>query len=340
MNTWTLGPLVISSQMLVIAAAVVAAYAVMKLRLRSALPKGAGYERPLEALLIWFLAWKLSVILFQAQSVWNDLMTLIYFSGGIKGAWLATLLAASYVGYKDRKSPNRSVFLDSWLVSILSGYTLYRILEAALLEENVTTNAIIAVLGISAIVIGWMGKSQTGRKKMQTVFVTFVMAHALLSAVAANTWDKSGLASQASDEIGIGIGQTAPDFELSTLEGTKVKLSDFRGKKVLINFWATWCPPCRVEMPVMQKFYAEYKDNNVVILSVDATHTEASQTVVESFQKHWGLTFPLVLDVDGQVGKTYQVSAYPATYVLDEQGVIRKKHQGAMDEDMLKKAVR
>lgn len=340
MNTWTLGPVVVSGQVLIVAAAVVAAYVVMRLRLRSALTKGTGYERPFEAMLIWFLVWKLSVILFQAQSVWNDPMTLLYFSGGTKGAWLATLLAACYVAYKDRSSSNRGIYLDAWLVSIVSGYTLYRILEVAFLEGHVTTNAIIALLGIGTVVIGWIREPQAGRRRMQTVFVSFVIIHALLSAVAANTWDKPGSGSQASDVIGIGIGQTAPDFELLTLEGTKVKLSDYKGKKVMINFWATWCPPCRVEMPVMQKFYSENQDNNVVILSVDATHTEASQTVVESFQKHWGLTFPLVLDVDGQVGKTYQVSAYPATYVLDEQGIIRKKHQGAMDEDMLKKAVK
>ncbi|WP_028551811.1 redoxin domain-containing protein [Paenibacillus sp. UNC451MF] len=340
MNTWTLGPLVVSGQVLIVAAAVVAAYAVMRLRLRSALPKGTGYERPFEAILIWFLIWKLSVILFQSQNVLNEPRTLLYFSGGVKGAWLATLLAAGYVWYKDRASPIRAVYIDSWLVSIISGYTIYRMLEVAFLEGNITTNAVIAVLGIGTVVLGWMREPQAGRSRMQTLFLSFVIMHALLSAVASNTWDKSGWGSQAASEIGIGIGQIAPDFELTTLEGTKAKLSDYKGKKVLINFWATWCPPCRVEMPVMQQFYSEYKDKNVVILSVDATHTEASQTVVASFQRHWGLTFPLVLDVDGQVGKTYQVSAYPATYVLDEQGVIRKKHQGAMDEDMLKKAVR
>ncbi|GAA4866420.1 hypothetical protein GCM10023310_52570 [Paenibacillus vulneris] len=340
MNTWTLGPLVMSGQVLAVIAAVIAAYAVMKLRLRGALPAGTGYDRPFEAILLWFLIWKLSVILFQTQSVWSDPMRLIYFSGGVRGAWLATVLTVCYVGYKDRSSPNLAVYIDSWLISILSGYTVYRILDIAFLEGNVTTNAIIALLGIGAVVIGWMREPQAGRRRMQTLFFSFVLVHALFSAVAANTWDKSGLQSQASDEIGIGIGQTAPDFELMTLEGEKVKLSDFRGKKVLINFWATWCPPCRVEMPVMQTFYSENRDNNVVILSVDAMHTEVSRVVVESFRKHWGLTFPLVLDSDGQVGKTYQVSAYPATYVLDEQGIIRKKHQGAMDEEMLRKAVR
>jgi len=90
----------------------------------------------------------------------------------------------------------------------------------------------------------------------------------------------------------------------------------------------------------MERFYSEYKEKDVVILSVNATQTEASKVVIKAYIVHWGLTFPVVLDETGEVGKMYKVAAYPATYLIDEQGIIRKKVQGPMNEDSLRKAVR
>ncbi|WP_249866327.1 redoxin domain-containing protein [Paenibacillus konkukensis] len=340
---WTLGPLVLSSQIVIAASAAVAGYITLRARLRRLLPPEARYDRAWDAALLWLVLWKLSALLFQPISLLENPADLLYSSGGMRGIWLATFITLGYVWFRDHKSPNRTIYIDSWLVSILVGYTLYRILAVLFLEGNASTNAVISVLGIVLLAAWRKVRPQAGSRGVSTLFVSFVILHALISTVAANTWEKSGgFGVQAAEDAaeGLGIGQRAPDFELFTLEGQAVKLSDFRGKKVLLNFWATWCPPCRIEMPVMQKFYSEYKDRDVVILSVDARHTEVSQAPVEAFKSHWGLTFPLVLDVEGQVGKTYQISAYPATYVLDEQGIIRKKHQGAMDEDMLKKAVR
>ncbi|MFE5322651.1 redoxin domain-containing protein [Paenibacillus sp. NPDC056579] len=343
MNAWTFGPFVLTSSMLIIVAAIAVGYAVMRFRLQNALPAGSSYDRAFEVVLIWLLVWKLSIVLFNPQGVIDNPMTLLYYSGGSKGAWIAVLLAAGYVWYKDRKSPYKAVYIDAWLISIIAGYTTYRLLAAVVQDGHAVTNGAAVAIGIATIVLWWIREPQAGRKTMHAVFISFVIAHALLSSLAMSTWEKSaGAVAQDAEgtPVGIGIGQRAPDFELLTLDGQKVKLSDFRGKKVLINFWATWCPPCRIEMPIMQQFYSQQKDNNVVILSVDATHTELNSSIVESFVNHWGLTFPVVLDADGQVGKTYQVAAYPATYTLDENGIIRKKHQGAMDEEMLKKAIR
>jgi len=344
MNAWTLGPLVLSGKVLVIAAAIAIAYIVMRLRLRSALPEGSSYERAFEALFIWIVVWKLSIFLFNPQEIIASPMMLLYYSGGSKGAILAALLAAAYVVFKDYKSPLKIVYIDSWLMSILAGYTSYRIAAVVLQEGNTITNGAVALLGAAFIGTRWIREPRAGGSGMQTLLVAFVVAHAVVSTLAANTWEKPASVATAEDAegvpVGIRVGQRAPDFELQTLDGVKVKLSDFRGKKVLVNFWATWCPPCRVEMPVMQKFYAEHKDKDVVILSVNATKTELNTMIVQSFVDHWGLTFPVVLDADGQVGKTYQIAAYPATYTVDEHGIIRKKHQGAMDEEMLLKAIR
>lgn len=136
-------------------------------------------------------------------------------------------------------------------------------------------------------------------------------------------------------EIGLQEGNKAPNFGLKTLDGQEVKLSDMVGKKVILNFWATWCPPCKAEMPHMQEFYEEQKNNQVTILAVNLTTSEKSSDNIGSFVKDYGLTFPIVLDSEGQVGQTYQAVTIPTSYIIDTKGVIRKKIVGPMDKEMM-----
>lgn len=131
-------------------------------------------------------------------------------------------------------------------------------------------------------------------------------------------------------------GAEAPEFELTTLDGETVKLSDYRGKKVILNFWATWCPPCKAEMPHMQNFYEENKDKGVEILAVNLTNMDKGVEEVETFVKEYGLTFTIPLDEEGVAGTTYQAFTIPTSYILDENGVITKKIVGPMDENMMK----
>ncbi|MCZ8513698.1 TlpA disulfide reductase family protein [Paenibacillus filicis] len=137
---------------------------------------------------------------------------------------------------------------------------------------------------------------------------------------------------------GISLGNKAPDFELQSLEGKKVKLSDYRGKKILVNFWATWCPPCRVEMPEIEKFYEEFKSKDVVVLAINLTQTEKSADDVPKFVHDYGLTFPVALDEKGNVIENYKVVAYPTSYIIDSQGIIQDKYQGAINYDIMKKS--
>ncbi|WP_068776261.1 peroxiredoxin [Paenibacillus sp. FJAT-26967] len=141
-------------------------------------------------------------------------------------------------------------------------------------------------------------------------------------------------------EEGIQKGQIAPDFDLTDLAGNPVKLSEYRGKTVFVNFWATWCPPCRAEMPHMQKVHDKYKDKNVVFLAVNLTHTEEKPAAVHEFADNYGLTFPIVLDEEGKVSKKYQIVAYPTTYIVDKQGVIREKYQGAINDEIMEDAIK
>ena len=137
-------------------------------------------------------------------------------------------------------------------------------------------------------------------------------------------------------EEGLVKGDMAPDFELTTLDGEKVQLSDLKGKKIIVNFWATWCPPCKAEMPHMQNYYEDFaKDENVEILAVNLTSGDKVESV-QNFVEDYGLTFPIPMDVEGKVGETYQAITIPTSYMIDTQGRIQNKIVGPMDENMMK----
>lgn len=135
-----------------------------------------------------------------------------------------------------------------------------------------------------------------------------------------------------SEDIGLELGEIAPDFELETLDGETAKLSDFRGEKVLLNFWATWCPPCRAEMPDMQKFHEE---TNVNILAVNLIETESSPQNVPEFKDELGLTFPILLDKGSELTTEYKIMAYPTSFMIDTNGRIQYKAFGAINYDIM-----
>ncbi|MBM7622058.1 peroxiredoxin [Bacillus tianshenii] len=130
-------------------------------------------------------------------------------------------------------------------------------------------------------------------------------------------------------------GNPAPDFELTTLEGEKMKLSDYKGKKIILNFWATWCPPCKAEMPHMQEFYEKNSDE-IEILAVNLTNVDKGQDAIKGFVEEYGLTFEIPLDEEGMIGMQYQAFTIPTSYVIDSNGIIQKKVVGPMDEEMMK----
>ncbi|MEH7459994.1 redoxin domain-containing protein [Bacillus sp. JJ1127] len=139
---------------------------------------------------------------------------------------------------------------------------------------------------------------------------------------------------------GIEVGKIAPDFELSKLDGTTVKLSDLKGKKVILNFWATWCGPCQQEMPDMEAFYKTHKDD-VEILAVNYTVSERAngEEKVKQFAKEKGLTFPVLLDKDISATTTYKVITIPTSYFVDTKGVIQDKFIGPMTQKEMEKRI-
>jgi peroxiredoxin len=124
-------------------------------------------------------------------------------------------------------------------------------------------------------------------------------------------------------------GDTAPDFQLRDMNGRVVALSDLRGKVVLLNFWATWCGPCRVEMPAMERLYRAYDRKDFEILAVS---TDAQGVVVtRPFQQENKLTFPILHDADFRVGLSYGARTLPMTFMVDREGIVRQHIFGARD---------
>lgn len=139
------------------------------------------------------------------------------------------------------------------------------------------------------------------------------------------------LGAQDGERNAVRVGDLAPDFYLRDLHGETVRLSQFRGKVVLLNFWATWCGPCLIEMPALEQLYQRFGRKDFEILAISTDPQGAA--VTRPFQRERGLTFPILHDPDMHVGLTYGVRTLPLSFMVDRRGVIRKKIFGARDWD-------
>lgn len=130
-------------------------------------------------------------------------------------------------------------------------------------------------------------------------------------------------------------GDTAPGFTLKTLDGDTVSLSDFRGHPVLINFWGTWCPPCRDEMPLVVAAFRAHQDARLVVLAVDGRDQETSTRAVRNFVAEFQMPFPVPLDEKGTVRKRYKLRGLPTTVFIGADGVLRAVNIGPLSEAAL-----
>jgi peroxiredoxin len=158
-------------------------------------------------------------------------------------------------------------------------------------------------------------------KKSQRLFthiaiLTLGLAWIIISA------DKTGLSISGSTSAPQ-KGFLAPDFNLSTTSGETIKLSDLRGQPVLVNLWATWCPPCRAEMPAIEKIYNEYKDEGLIVLAIDMTYQDTASDI-PAFVNEYSLTFPILLDESGNVGTNYQLRSLPSSFFIGRDGIINE----------------
>lgn len=128
---------------------------------------------------------------------------------------------------------------------------------------------------------------------------------------------------------GTRVGFLAPAFSLDRLDGGRSSSTEFRGKVVLLNFWATWCGPCRAEMPSLEALSHEFPSQDFVVVGISSDYEGAQ--IVQPFMESFGLTFPILLDPEMAVNDRFEVRSIPSSLVLDRQGVIRYKFFGAMD---------
>jgi len=128
------------------------------------------------------------------------------------------------------------------------------------------------------------------------------------------------------------VGAHAPDFIAETLSGDEVHLRNLRGKPVVLNFWATWCPPCRAEMPLLQQYYTKHAGEYAMVAVNDAEPPEQ----VKGFIEQQGFTFTVALDPKQAIVAKYRIQGFPTTFFIDADGVIRYSHVGMLDESTLK----
>ncbi len=123
-------------------------------------------------------------------------------------------------------------------------------------------------------------------------------------------------------------GKSPPDFQLKDLNGETVRLSQFKGKLVLVNFWATWCIPCKAEMPLLAGYATKLK-TKMTFLGIDAQEDAAA---VSQFIQAYSVSYPILIDTSGQTIKDYQIRGFPTTMIIDAQGILRESHIGELTE--------
>lgn len=131
-------------------------------------------------------------------------------------------------------------------------------------------------------------------------------------------------------------GGSVTDFSIGSLDGDNIALADYEGDVIIMNFWATWCPPCRAEMPGLNRFYEAHQDEGLVILAIN--EEEAVETVRPFIQAN-NFTFPVLLDLQGRVAQQYSTRSFPTTFIIDRQGVIQHVQTGEISERELEAIV-
>ncbi|MCG8392232.1 MAG: TlpA family protein disulfide reductase [Pseudomonadales bacterium] len=131
-----------------------------------------------------------------------------------------------------------------------------------------------------------------------------------------------------STQVLAGEGEPAPDFTLKSLSGKNIKLSELRGTVVLLNFWASWCGPCRTEMPLLDDLYREYRDYGFTVLGVNL---DENRDQADMLLDKVPVTFPVLFDPQNRTSETYNVDAMPTTVLIDRNGVVRHHHRGYKD---------
>lgn len=178
------------------------------------------------------------------------------------------------------------------------------------------------------------------RKWLVLIVIVGMFGWAIFNFIVKDDKSDAERTQEENEVVGLQKGNAAPDFEIETIDGDLVHLSDYRGQVVFLNFWATWCPPCRAEMPDMQKVHDDYADLDVAILGVNQIDTESKDEDVPAFLDEFDITFPILIDKGLDVGMRYRALTYPTTYVLDQQGRVYDIAVGPLNYDMMVQVIK
>lgn len=310
------------------------------------------------AVLIWLAVWKGSLLLVDPGAVISNPISLLFFDGGMIGYWLASAAALIGSGYRFAK-------LYGWrggaqrVVLLASGWISFYLLAVLVLDQNAL--AYWRVLGWLLACVAWwtarkgwdplqsLSEGERSRSRMAVQAAAVLLIAGLVSALLydqaktgllAELRDGDGEANAAATE-GASAGKKAPAFELEDLAGQRFALEDSAGSVVLLNFWTTWCKVCKTEIPHVQKLYEHYEEEGqrVLLLSVNVTSQEGSVEDVRQYMEKHGYSFPLALDKSGRAADRYRVNAFPTTFVIGGDGIIRERFLGAISFADMKKRV-
>lgn len=170
--------------------------------------------------------------------------------------------------------------------------------------------------------------------KSYKLLIILAIAGLVLALVAAGLLLTGGNAkNEFSSKPSLAAREPASNFTLVLIDGKNFNLSDYKGKPVLINFFASWCLPCREEMPVLEKIVREYKPKGVIFLGIAVDDTEEK---MKDFIAKYGVTFPVGLDKTAAIQKSFGLYGIPTTYFIDKQGIINYSHSGSVTEELLR----
>jgi peroxiredoxin len=244
-------------------------------------------------------------------------------------------IEAAYQQQRERYNPERVADLDDDLRQVAGERTAEIERAYAILSDPVRRRQYDISIGIAP---AESGPARASARRQLSPREQMFAAIGVLAALAlvATIWVITGRGDVQSQAMGE-VNRPAPTFSLQTLAGGSVNLTAYRGKVVLVNFWGTWCEPCKRELPALQTANERYSDKGLVIIGVNLTDDEQLQGVseegVRQFVAQYNLTYPIALDRDGSVTNAFRVFPLPTSFFIDAQGRIRYVHVGELTLD-------
>lgn len=181
-----------------------------------------------------------------------------------------------------------------------------------------------------------MTRNMTSRPSKKRFFALLLVGFGLIAigAMLILLFDAPAASTRDFATVPAEVNFPAPELNLTNLDGEPVSLADYKGDVILVNLWATWCPPCREEMPTLRNFYEKYKSAGFTLIAID--QGETAQQVLP-FANNFGLTFPIWLDGESEASRAFKTMSLPSSYVIDRQGQVRLMWIGGISERNLEK---